>query len=205
MKQKKTNPDRWDGSLRQNRKQGEFADLVLQSEREGQKIRDRKKYGGWKRRLQTFLQYLVIFAIALMLLFRFVVGVARISGNSMEPTCRDGQTVWFYRLEDSYQAGDVICFRLPTGELLVKRIIAAGGDVVDLKDGKVYVNGVLLDESGYARGRTEPEEGEVTYPYTVPAGSYFVMGDNREDSTDSRSFKAIVRAAVKGKLFGVWQ
>ncbi|MDD6685131.1 MAG: signal peptidase I [Lachnospiraceae bacterium] len=205
QKQEKTNPVSQDSFFSKNRKQAGLADLVLQSDQEGQKIRDRRKYGGWKSRLQTFLQYLVLFVIALMLVFRFVVGVAQISGNSMEPTFRDGQTVWFYRLGDSYQAGDVICFRLPTGELLVKRIIAVGGDVVDLKDGRVYVNGARMDESSYAHGRAEPEEGEVTYPYTVPAGRYFVMGDNREDSVDSRSFKAIVREAVKGKLLGVKQ
>ncbi|MGI6055515.1 MAG: signal peptidase I [Bilifractor sp.] len=160
------------------------------------------RYGTWKRWLQMLIQYVVIFAIGLTLLFRFVVGVARVSGNSMDPTYHNGQTVWFNRLDHAYQAGDVVCFRLPTGELLVKRVIAVGGDTVDLQDGKVLVNGKPLDESAYAHGRSDEEEGEVSYPYKVPEGSYFVMGDNREHSADSRSFKAIVGAAIKGKLFG---
>lgn len=120
----------------------------------------------------------------------------------MDPTYQDGQTVWFNRLDRDFQTGDIVCFRLPTGELLVKRIIAVGGDVVDLRDGAVYVNGDKLEESAYAHGVTEEEAGEMTYPYTVPDGSYFVMGDNRENSVDSRSFKAIVGAAIKGELFG---
>lgn len=160
------------------------------------------RYGTWKRWVQNLIQYLILFAIGLTLLFRFVIGVARVSGNSMDPTLHNGQTVWFNRLDHEYQAGDVVCFRLPTGELLVKRVIAVGGDTVDLKDGKVSVNGKVLDESAYAHGRTEVEAGEVTYPYQVPEGSYFVMGDNREHSADSRSFKAVVGAAIKGKLFG---
>jgi signal peptidase I len=161
------------------------------------------RYASWKRRLQIFIEFLILSAVAVALLFRFVIGVAKVSGNSMDPTLRDGQTVWFSRLDRKYQAGDIVCFRLPDGELLVKRVIAAGGDVVDLTDGGVAVNGTLLDEHAYVRGDTQEEDGEVRYPYTVPEGSYFVLGDNREHSVDSRSFQAIVGAAVKGKLFGV--
>ena len=171
------------------------------------RVKDMKKntagrYGTWKRRLQILIQYLVLFAIGIALLFRLVIGVARVSGNSMDPTFHNGQTVWYNRLEHSYQPGDIIFFRLPDGELLIKRVIAVGGDTVDLKNGEVLVNGKALNESAYAHGSTETEEGEVTYPYQVPEGSYFVMGDNREHSVDSRSFKAIVGAAIKGRLFG---
>ncbi|MGN0363837.1 MAG: signal peptidase I [Bilifractor sp.] len=160
-----------------------------------------ERYSAWKHWLWIFIQFLILFAICLMLLFRYVIGVAKVSGNSMKPTLQNGQTVWFNRLDRSYRAGDLICFRLPSGEWLVKRVIATGGDVIDLQDGDVYIDGKKIDESAYAHGSTEPEEGEVSYPYTVPDGSYFVMGDNREDSVDSRSFKAIVGAAVKGSLF----
>lgn len=166
------------------------------------RTRNTRRYRIGKRWLWISLQYLILFALALFLLFRFVIGVAKISGNSMDPTLKNGQTVWFNRLDHTYQPGDLVCFRLPSGEWLVKRVIATGGDVVSLKNGDVYINGKRLDESSYAHGATEEETGEVTYPYTVPEGSYFVMGDNREDSVDSRTFKAIVGAAVKGKLFG---
>ncbi len=185
-----------------NNTHDDFADMVLHADAEGKKERARKKYGVWKKWIQTFIQIFVIFVILLTLLFRYVIGVAQISGHSMDPTYQDGQTVWFNRLDRDFQTGDIVCFRLPTGELLVKRIIAVGGDVVDLRDGAVYVNGDKLEESAYAHGVTEEEAGEMTYPYTVPDGSYFVMGDNRENSVDSRSFKAIVGAAIKGELFG---
>lgn len=186
---------------RQTGTSDDFADMVLRVDTEEKKRRAQRKYGEWKKWLQNFIQLFVIFIILLTLLFRFVVGVAQISGNSMDPTYRNGQTVWYNRIDRSYQAGDIVCFRIPTGDLLVKRIIAVGGDVVDLRDGQVYVNGEKLDESAYAHGNTEEEPGEMTYPYTVPEGSYFMMGDNREESVDSRSFKAIVGAAIRGKLF----
>ena len=57
------------------------------------------RYGTWKRWVQNLIQYLILFAIGLTLLFRFVIGVARVSGNSMDPTLHNGQTVWFNRLD----------------------------------------------------------------------------------------------------------
>lgn len=176
---------------------------VIRTDMQVRKKNNSGRYGAWKRHLQIFIQVLILFFAALALLFRFVIGVAKVSGDSMDPTLQNGQTVWFSRLAEKYQPGDIVCFRLPDGELLVKRVIAGGSDVVDLTDEGVAVNGTLLDEHAYAHGDTKAEEGEVLYPYTVPEGSYFVMGDNREHSVDSRSFKAIVGAAVKGKLFGV--
>ncbi len=177
-----------------------FTDMVLQADTYAREKRAKRKYSSWKKWVQNFIQFFVIFVILLTLLFRYVVGVAKIDGKSMDPTYRDGQTVWYSRLDRTYARGDVVCFRLPTGELLVKRIIAVGGDTVDLSDGAVLINGEKIDESSYAHGVTQPEAGEVVYPYKIPEGSYFVMGDNRENSVDSRSFKAIVGEAVCGKL-----
>ncbi|MDI9514624.1 MAG: signal peptidase I [Clostridiaceae bacterium] len=83
-----------------------------------------------------------------------------------------------------------------TNKRFVKRVIGVPGDVIDIHDGQVYVNGVK--ESGdYVLGTTPPFSGE--YPLTVPPGKLFVMGDNREISKDSRSFGCIDVHSVEGK------
>lgn len=79
---------------------------------------------------------------------------------------------------------------------LIKRVIAVAGDKVDIHDGQVYINDVLLDEP-YVKGMT-PEMG-MKYPLTVPEGHIFVMGDNREYSYDSRSFGPVNLNWVEGK------
>ena len=87
--------------------------------------------------------------------------------------------------------------------MLIKRCIAVGGQTVDLVDGRVVVDGVALDEP-YTRGLpSEPLKTalgvEVSYPYTVPAGHLWVMGDNRTNSNDSRYFGAIDEDTLTGR------
>lgn len=144
-------------------------------------------------------EWVMIFVVV-MIVFQLFIGVSRVDGTSMEPTLKDGQLVFFCRISQNYENGDVVLARMPSGEYYVKRIIATEGEVVDLKDGILYVNGV--PESGaYVQGRTEAQEGIVTYPYIVEEGTCFVAGDNREASMDSRSFGALPENSMKGKLF----
>lgn len=157
------------------------------------------KYDGYKYDwLRTAKEWALIFVIVLVV-FQMFIGVSRVDGRSMEPTLHDGEIVLFSRISRNYEDGDVVFARMPSGEYYVKRIIATEGEVVDLKDGILYVNGVA--ESGsYVYGRTEEQKGIVTYPYVVETGKYFVAGDNREESMDSRSFGALLKNSIKGKL-----
>lgn len=151
--------------------------------------------------LRESLLLLVLIA-AVFILFRFVIGIAIVGGNSMEPTLQDGDFVLYSRIVRQYRPGDVISMRVPSGEYYVKRVIAVGGDTVDLQDGRVLVNGEpLQDDRG--TGETQEETGAVIYPYKVREGNVFVLGDNREVSMDSRAFGEVSRRQIRGKvLFG---
>ena len=98
--------------------------------------------------------------------------------------------------------GDIVVFLNPDGtsehDVLVKRVIATAGQTVDLQDGKVVVDGQVLDED-YTTGMSWPlsvqaPAAQVSYPYTVPDDCVWVMGDNRENSADSRYFGPVDRS-----------
>lgn len=93
-----------------------------------------------------------------------------------------------------------------TNVRLVKRVIGVPGDEVDIKDGKVYINGKMLDEP-YVKGETfQREQSELIFPLkAIPKGKYLVLGDNREVSKDSRTFGLIERCQIEGKaVFRFW-
>ncbi|MDO4890564.1 MAG: signal peptidase I [Coriobacteriaceae bacterium] len=137
----------------------------------------------------------------------FVVGTFEIPSSSMEDTIQIGDRVFSEKISyygRSPEAGEIITFDDPLkeGQTLIKRVIAVGGDEVDLRDGQVYVNGTALDEP-YTEGKPsyelEPAPGvDVSFPYTVPNGYLWVMGDNRTNSADSRYFGAIPATSVSG-------
>ena len=95
---------------------------------------------------------------------------------------------------------------MKTNVRLVKRVIGVPGDEVDIRDGKVYINGKALDEP-YVKGETfQREQSELVFPLKViPKGKYLVLGDNREVSKDSRTFGLIDRCQIEGKaVFRFW-
>ena len=155
---------------------------------------DGLKYG-WLMDAKKFILLLIVVFFSL----RLVIGFSFVNGDSMEPTLHSGELVMYFRLNQDYQKGDVVSVRIPSGEYYVKRIIALEGDLIDIKDGTVYVNGAPLEET-YIQGETHPQPGAVRYPFRLQKGQIFVMGDNREISMDSRSFGVVGRGQIKGKL-----
>lgn len=135
--------------------------------------------------LKEILGYGVIAAVSAFT-FLCVLKISVISGNSMNDTYADGDTVLCLRT-DSPAKGDVVVCTCDKGVTLIKRVIATAGDTLDInfETGEVTLNGEVLDEP-YIKEATHLDEGAFTYPITVPDGCYFVMGDNRNYSSDSR-------------------
>ncbi|MBR0040198.1 MAG: signal peptidase I [Oscillospiraceae bacterium] len=143
--------------------------------------------------------HFALLLLALIVLFRFVIGFSMVGGSSMEPMLHDGEIVLYLRLTREYCPGDVVSLRVPSGDYYVKRVAAVGGDRVELHGGQLYINGEPADDP-WALGLTYEEKGAVIYPYTVTEGCLFLLGDNRAVSMDSRSFGEVNRRQIKGKI-----
>lgn len=158
-----------------------------------------KRYDGLKYGWLKDTEKFIILLLIVFLVFRFVVGFSIVRGNSMENTLYDGEVVMYLRLYPNYQIGDVVSVKIPSGQYYVKRVVATEGDTIEIREGKVYVNDELLDEP-YIVGETKPQVGSVRYPLMLEKGQVFVMGDNRDDSIDSRTFGVVGERQIKGKL-----
>lgn len=157
--------------------------------------------------IETALLVLLAFALA-QGIKTFLVQPFVIPTGSMIPTIEIGNRVLAEKLTFRFSRppryNDIVVFGDPKGQhpALIKRTIAVGGQTVDLQDGFVYVDGVKLDEP-YTHGqRSDPLDSSITYPFRVPEGHIWVMGDNRTNSGDSRYFGPIALSAVQGHA--VW-
>lgn len=143
------------------------------------------------RELYEWVQALVCSVLTMVVVFTFGVRLVGVDGGSMRDTLQNGDLLLVLngRLCGDYAPGDIVILRktgFHEGSPIVKRVIATEGQTVDIdfSAGAVYVDGAALSEP-YAREPTFTDEG-TEFPLTVPEGCLFVMGDNRNDSDDSR-------------------
>ena len=184
--------------------------LMNENERGVKKIPVPKQVAEERRRLRkkarvtrtiiTTLGALTVAAAVAVLLSTYVFTAIQVSGDSMEPTLSDGDVLVLLNAHE-YTGGQLCCVAWQN-KLLIKRVIAVGGDSVDIdREGNVSVKGQKLDEP-YV---TEKSLGEcdIEFPFTVPEGRVFVMGDQRSTSIDSRS--SAVGAVEEDQIMGrVW-
>lgn len=166
---------------------------------------------GCLRSIGSIVGTVVLVIVLAWALTTFVFGAYSIPSGSMEDTIETGDMIFSEKVSYYFrdpEAGDIVTFEDPqiAGRILVKRVIATGGQTVDLVDGQVVVDGVALDEP-YTDGKPSYplSSSTVTYPYTVPEGYLWVMGDNRTNSQDSRFFGAVPEDSVTGRgVFVYW-
>ncbi len=155
--------------------------------------------------IYDWLQCIVMAIVICVLFFSFIVRLVDVVGSSMYPTLENGDKILVSNLFYTPKQGDIVVFRKDEyrEEPLVKRIIAVGGQTVDIdyETGTVYVDGEPLDEPYIAEPATDPEN--FIGPVEVPEGCIFVMGDNRNASTDSRTTEIgmVDERCIMGKVY----
>ncbi|WP_438448642.1 signal peptidase I [Gorillibacterium sp. sgz5001074] len=162
--------------------------------------KSKARRGGWRKELKDWTLTLGSAVLISFLIQNYAFAQVRVEQHSMDTTLAEGQRLVENRLVYKFsepERGDIVIVNGPESDRrLVKRIIGLPGDVLDIKDGSVWINGERLEEP-YAAGRTLP--GRVKLPLTVPDNAYFVLGDNREHSEDSRNLGTMSKTSVEGK------
>lgn len=156
--------------------------------------------------LAEWMKTLFSASVYAVLIITFVGQVARVEGSSMEPTLHDEDRLVVnklaYRLHDP-NVGDIVMHYYPKDPALtfVKRLIAGPGDTIEIENGRVYRNGDLIDDDYVA---DEFRSYEDLARQLVPDGHYFVMGDNRRNSLDSRVWEWLPEKYILGKVELRW-
>ena len=174
---------------------------------------------------------IIIVVFSILLVFGFLYAPSKIEGDSMEETIYDGDWLIINKINlspDKLKRGDIIIMKgepkrytllsflnksefakrflpSPIGEDWIKRIVAVGGDTVELINSRIYINGIILAEP-YLKDQGVTYSKRLTeFPYTVPDGEFFVMGDNRVVSHDSRNIGSIQGDEIIGtSKYRIW-
>jgi signal peptidase I len=158
--------------------------------------------GGMVRFLLDILETLIL-SVVLFVGINYVTARIRVDGSSMEPSFQSGQLILVNRL--AYRIGeplrgDVIVFNFPRNptQEYIKRLIGLPGDHIEVRDGQVLVNNIPIDEPYIAAAP------RYTGEWTIPEEQYFVLGDNRNNSSDSHSWGMVPADFVIGKALAVY-
>ncbi len=163
----------------------------------------------WEQTLYTVLHDFVYILAVITILFLCVVRVVSVSGASMQPTLQEGERVLLRSnlISGRYRQGDIVVATIPgydAEKSIIKRVIATEGQQVDIdfETGEVRIDGELLQEPYIKELTMTNFEHGLEYPVTVPEGCVFLMGDNRNNSTDSRcaDIGCVKTADILGKV-----
>lgn len=167
-------------------------------------------FGSLGKFIYSLIETILVALVLAIVLYLFIMTPHEVVGNSMHPTYQNGEFLMAnkisYRISEP-QRGDVVIFQFSETQDFIKRIIGIGGDELMIKDGKIYINGTLLDESNYLESNVITNGGSYIHEgqtVIIPEGHFFVSGDNRPNSSDSREFGPIEESKIKGKAWIVY-
>ena len=162
--------------------------------------------------LLDFSEIAIIGVTVFFLVYIFVGQLLEVSGDSMLPTLYNNEQIVAEKISLAFKPlehGEIVIFRHPEmqNRLLIKRVIALPGDEIMLSEGKVVLNGEILNENYTVEGSSTNGSGlfQDLIKYTIPEHTYFLLGDNREESSDSRSFGAISEELIMGRALVVYK
>lgn len=151
----------------------------------------------WWRR--TLLRNIVLILAGMYLLLGVFFGIRVVYGNSMFPNVKDGDIVVFTRMGSVYQRGEVVLLKAAERSDCIKRILAVPGQTVDINSqGEIWIDGILIEES-YITGETQ-KKSAVDFPLILREDEYFVLGDHRKNSNDSRNYGPVKEADIYGTV-----
>lgn len=151
-----------------------------------------------KQEVIYFIKKISLLLIVILIIFKTIYGIQVINGQDMYPAIKDGDLAFYFRINASYQIGDVIVFK-KGGVKYTSRIVAREGDTVDINEyGEFLVNGNVQQEEIYFL--TYPDKEHIQYPYVVGDNAFFVLGDFRTGATDSRYFGEVSKSEIFGKV-----
>ena len=139
--------------------------------------------------------------VAFVILTGLIFGFDRQCGDSMSPAVKDGDLVFFYRLQKEYNRSDLVVLE-KEGDVQLRRIIAGPGDRVDISENGLEINGYLQQEDDIYTDTMRFAEG-IDFPVTVGQEEYFVLGDNRENARDSRIYGLVNQKEIKGTVISL--
>jgi signal peptidase I len=144
---------------------------------------------------------IAIIAIVLIMTFTFVFGLHRNLDGDMFPMVKSGDLVMYYRLDKDYSIGDLLLLNF-NGETQVRRVIAKEGDVVDIDEQGLKINDSWQQEINIYQETWQYEEG-IEFPITIRPGQLFVLGDARENATDSRIYGPVDAKDTLGTVVSI--
>ena len=154
--------------------------------------------------IKVLIKKVVFIILLVYILFFHIFGLVRIKNNAMTPNIAAGDLLLYYRLDKKYNVGDVVTFNLNDRNYIL-RVVAVEGDVVNKgTNGDLLINGDIEYHKTYLKN-SFPSVNRIKYPYKVPKGKVFVVGDYRSEYNDSRVFGAISTNTIKGKVIGLIQ
>ena len=149
-----------------------------------------------KKLIKELIPYIVIILVV-VLLRTFIITPVKVDGQSMLPTLKDNEILLLKKYDRAFERFDVIVFNYNNSRL-IKRVIGLPGDYVEYKDNKLYINGKHIKENFVRNSQTADFKLEDIELDKVSNGCYFVMGDNRNNSTDSRIIGEVCQEQIKG-------